>query len=172
MIIYALWGYTKKKFAPRFSQTPKVSGDLQAVLSDSLSGIREVKTFAQEEAEIAKVDNRIYRVQAENLVALKLMAIYNPLSTLLLASVSFGHLFGSRMAVAGNLSIADLVAFFLYLDNFYQPVRTLGNSMEAVTEAMAGFERLAEILTVEPEIASPKVPIPPLPKPVRGRGTL
>lgn len=54
-------------------------GDLQAVLSDSLSGIREVKTFAQEEAEIAKVDNRIYRVQAENLVALKLMAIYNPL---------------------------------------------------------------------------------------------
>ncbi len=72
------------------------------------------------------------------------------------------------MAVAGNLSIADLVAFFLYLDNFYQPVRTLGNSMEAVTEAMAGFERLAEILTVEPEIASPKVPIPPLPKPVRG----
>jgi len=96
------------------------------------------------------------------------MAIYNPLFDF---AAGIGQLlvifFGSRMAVAGNLSIADLVAFFLYLDNFYQPVRTLGNSMEAVTEAMAGFERLAEILTVEPEIASPKVPIP-LPKPVRG----
>ncbi len=76
------------------------------------------------------------------------------------------------MAVAGNLSIADLVAFFLYLDNFYQPVRTLGNSMEAVTEAMAGFERLAEILTVEPEIASPKVPIPPCLNPFGARYAL
>ena len=167
LIIYALWGYTKK-VRPAFRKRQKSVGDLHAVLNDSLSGIREVKTFAQEEAEIAKVDNRIYRVQAENLVALKLMAIYNPLFDF---AAGIGQLlvifFGSRMAVAGNLSIADLVAFFLYLDNFYQPVRTLGNSMEAVTEAMAGFERLAEILTVEPEIASPKVPIP-LPKPVRG----
>ncbi len=96
-------GLHQKKFAPRFSQTPKVSGDLQAVLSDSLSGIREVKTFAQEEAEIAKVDNRIYRVQAENLVALKLMAIYNPLSTLLLASVSFWSSFWQSHGGRGQL---------------------------------------------------------------------
>ena len=167
LIVLALRGYSKY-VRPAFRKRQKSVGDLHAVLNDSLSGIREVKTFAQEETEIAKVDNRIYRVHDENLVALKLMAIFNPIFDF---AAGLGQLlvifFGSRMAVGGSLSIADLVAFFLYLDNFYQPVRTLGNSMEAVTEAMAGFERIAEILTIEPEIASPKNPIP-LPKPVQG----
>ncbi|NLA79992.1 MAG: ABC transporter ATP-binding protein [Chloroflexi bacterium] len=167
LIVLALRGYSKY-VRPAFRKRQNSVGDLHAVLNDSLSGIREVKTFAQEETEIAKVDNRIYRVHDENLVALKLMAIFNPIFDF---AAGLGQLlvifFGSRMAGGGSLSIADLVAFFLYLDNFYQPVRTLGNSMEAVTEAMAGFERIAEILTIEPEIASPKNPIP-LPKPVQG----
>ncbi len=167
LIILTLIGYSKY-VRPAFRKRQRSVGEMHAVLNDSLSGIREVKAFAQEEMEIAKVDNSIYRVHDENLVALKLMAIFNPIFDF---SAGIGQLlvifFGARMAVAGTLSIADLVAFFLYLDNFYQPVRTLGNSMEAVTEAMAGFERIAEILTVEPEIASPKNPIP-LPKPVQG----
>jgi ATP-binding cassette subfamily B protein/subfamily B ATP-binding cassette protein MsbA len=62
------------------------------------------------------------------------------------------------MAISGTLSIADLVAFFLYLDSFYTPVRSLGNSMEAVQESLAGFERIADILTVSPEISSPDDP--------------
>jgi len=66
--------------------------------------------------------------------------------------------FGARMAIAGTLSIADLVAFFLYLDSFYTPVRSLGNSMEAVQESLAGFERISDILTVNPEIVSPPDP--------------
>lgn len=71
------------------------------------------------------------------------------------------------MAVAGTLSIADLVAFFLYLDSFYTPVRNLGNSMEAVQESLAGFERIADILTVSPEIASPAEPHA-FPEPIKG----
>jgi len=75
--------------------------------------------------------------------------------------------FGSRMALGGSIQIADLVAFFLYLDSFYQPVRNLNNAWEAVQESMAGFERVAEILDESPEIAEPEEPVA-LPKPVRG----
>ena len=154
LIILALIGYSKL-VRPAFKNRQQSIGELNAVLNDSLSGIREVKAFAREEDELYKVDNKIQLVLHKNLRALKLMAIFNPIFDF---AAGIGQLlvifFGARMAIAGTLSIADLVAFFLYLDSFYTPVRSLGNSMEAVQESLAGFERISDILTVSPEITS------------------
>jgi len=158
LIILALIGYSKL-VRPAFRNRQQSIGELNAVLNDSLSGIREVKAFAREEDVLDKVDDKIQLVLHKNLRALKLMAIFNPIFDF---AAGIGQLlvifFGARMAIAGTLSIANLVAFFLYLDSFYTPVRSLGNSMEAVQESLAGFERIAEILTVSPEIASPAEP--------------
>jgi ATP-binding cassette subfamily B protein/subfamily B ATP-binding cassette protein MsbA len=158
LIILALIGYSKL-VRPAFRNRQQSIGELNAVLNDSLSGIREVKAFAREEDALDKVDDKIQLVLHKNLRALKLMAIFNPIFDF---AAGIGQLlvifFGARMAIAGTLSIANLVAFFLYLDSFYTPVRSLGNSMEAVQESLAGFERIAEILTVSPEIASPAEP--------------
>jgi ATP-binding cassette subfamily B protein/subfamily B ATP-binding cassette protein MsbA len=158
IIIFALIGYSKL-VRPAFRNRQQSIGELNAVLNDSLSGIREVKAFAREEDALDKVDDKIQLVLHKNLRALKLMAIFNPIFDF---AAGIGQLlvifFGARMAIAGTLSIADLVAFFLYLDSFYTPVRSLGNSMEAVQESLAGFERIAEILTVSPEIANPDEP--------------
>lgn len=158
IIIFALIGYSKL-VRPAFRNRQQSIGELNAVLNDNLSGIREVKAFAREEDALDKVDNKIQLVLHKNLRALKLMAIFNPIFDF---AAGIGQLlvifFGARMAIAGTLSIADLVAFFLYLDSFYTPVRSLGNSMEAVQESLAGFERIAEILTVSPEIANPDQP--------------
>jgi len=158
IIIFALIGYSRV-VRPAFKNRQQSLGELNAVLNDSLSGIREVKAFAREEDELDKVDDKIQLVLHKNLRALKLMAIFNPIFDF---AAGIGQLlvifFGARMAISGTLSIADLVAFFLYLDSFYTPVRNLGNSMEAVQESLAGFERIADILTVSPEIASPADP--------------
>jgi len=158
IIILALIGYSKL-VRPAFRNRQQSIGELNAVLNDSLSGIREVKAFAREEDALDKVDDKIQLVLHKNLRALKLMAIFNPIFDF---AAGIGQLlvifFGARMAIAGTLSIANLVAFFLYLDSFYTPVRNLGNSMEAVQESLAGFERIADILTVSPEIASPAEP--------------
>ncbi|MEL7625409.1 MAG: ABC transporter ATP-binding protein [Anaerolineaceae bacterium] len=158
IIIFAVIGYSKM-VRPAFKKRQQSIGELNAVLSDTLSGIREVKSFAREEDALERVDDKIQLVLHKNLRALKLMAIFNPIFDF---AAGIGQLlviyFGARMAIGGTLSIADLVAFFLYLDSFYTPVRTLGNSMEAVQESLAGFERIADILTVSPEIASPENP--------------
>ncbi len=158
LIIIALIGYSKI-VRPAFRNRQQSLGELNAVLNDNLSGVREVKAFAREEDALDKVDGKIQLVLNKNLRALKLMAIFNPIFDF---AAGIGQLlviyFGARMAIAGTLSIADLVAFFLYLDSFYTPVRGLGNSMEAVQESLAGFERIADILTVSPEITSPANP--------------
>ena len=158
IIIFALIGYSKI-VRPAFKNRQQSIGELNAVLNDSLSGIREVKAFAREEDALDRVDSKIQLVLHKNLRALKLMAIFNPIFDF---DAGIGQLlvifFGARMAIAGTLTIADLVAFFLYLDSFYTPIRSLGNSMEAVQESLAGFERIADILTVSPEITSPANP--------------
>jgi len=155
LIIFTLRAYSKL-VRPAFKHRQKAVGELNAILADNLSGMREIKAFAHEELSLERVGVSIDEVFHRNLRALRLMATYSPLFDL---AAGIGQLlvifFGSRMAVQGTLAVAELVAFFLYLDSFYQPVRNLGNAFEAVQESMAGFERVADILLQKPEITNP-----------------
>jgi len=60
--------------------------------------------------------------------------------------------FGGQLALQQTLSVADLVAFFLYLEMFYQPVRVLSGAWENVQSALAGADRVADLLEEEPEV--------------------
>jgi len=60
--------------------------------------------------------------------------------------------FGGRLALRQVLPIEDLVAFFLYLEMFYQPVRALSGAWEQIQEALAGAERVAELMREQPDV--------------------
>jgi len=138
---------------PAFRDRQKELGDLNALLNDNISGIRDIKAFTREQEELQRVGQGIDRYRRSLLRALRLMSIFQPFvdftSSLGLLIVIY---FGGQLAFKGILSVADLVAFFLYLDLFYQPVRNLGNSWEQIQGALAGADRVAEILAEEPEI--------------------
>lgn len=167
IIIITLIQYAKK-VRPAFIYRQQELGTLNAVLNDSISGVKEIQAFTQEDLAMVKVGKQIENHLASNLRALKLMSIYTPFYDF---AAGLGQLiviyFGSRLAFQGSLQVADLVAFFLYLDSFYQPVRNLSNSWEAVQESLAGFERVAEMLDETPDVLPPEHPISLL-KPVRG----
>ena len=138
---------------PAFIDRQKELGDLNALLNDNISGIREIKAFTREVEELQRIGKGIDRYRRSLLRALRLMAIFQPFvdftSSLGMLIVIF---FGGQLAFSGVLPVADLVAFFLYLDLFYQPVRNLGNAWEQVQGALAGADRVGEILDEEPEI--------------------
>ncbi len=138
---------------PAFRNRQKELGDLNAILNDNISGIREIKAFTREESESERIGQSIDRYRISLLGALRMMAIFSPFIEF---TSSLGWLivlfFGGKLAFQGLLSIADLVAFFLYLEMFYQPVRNLGGSWEAVQESLAGADRVTELLQEEPEI--------------------
>ena len=152
LVVLSLRVYAKY-VRPAFRDRQKELGDLNALLNDNLSGIREIKAFTREEEELTRVGLGIDRYRRSLLRALRLMAIFQPFvdftSSLGLLIVIY---FGGQLAFKGILAVADLVAFFLYLDLFYQPVRNLGNSWEQVQGALAGADRVAEIMAEEPEI--------------------
>ena len=138
---------------PAFRQRQIELGELNASLNDHLSGIREIKAFVQEERIATRIGSHITRYMRSLLRALKLMAVFHPFVEF---SSSLGMIvviyFGGRLALGNVLPIADLVAFFLYLELLYQPVRMLSMAWENVQEALAGAERVAEILDEEPEV--------------------
>ncbi len=122
-------------------------GELNAILNDNLHGIREIKAFNQESDQLERVGVGVDRFLNSNLRALRLMATVQPFIDF---ASSMGTLiviyFGGQLAFQQVLPISDLVAFFLYLEMLYQPVRNLSNAWEAIQNAMAGADRVAELL--------------------------
>ncbi len=151
LIIFSLRLYATR-VRPAFVFRQKELGELNAILNDNISGIREIKAFTQESVALEKVGNRVEHYRKSLLKALKLMATFHPFVEF---TSSLGTLvviyFGGRLVVEGGLPIADLVAFFLYLDLFYQPVRNLSVAWESVQTALAASDRVSELLREEPE---------------------
>ncbi len=137
---------------PAFRHRQKELGDLNAMLNDNLSGIREIKAFTRETDEAVRIHQRIDNYRRSLLSALKLMATFQPFveftSSLGMLIVIF---FGGRLALQGTLPVADLVAFFLYLEMFYAPVRNLSSAWEAVQSSLAGADRVADLLAEDEE---------------------
>ena len=142
-----------KYVRPAFRERQAELGELNAILQDNLSGIREIKTFTRERMESERIGVRIDNYKRSLLHALRLLATFEPFvhfaSALGVVVVIY---FGGRLALGGELPIEDLVAFFLYLELFYQPVRHLSHAWEAIQEALAGAERVSELLHEEPDI--------------------
>jgi ATP-binding cassette, subfamily B, bacterial len=152
LVFLALRVYARR-VRPAFVKRQIELGDLNATLNDNLTGIREIKAFTREEEELLRVGVRVDRYLRSNLNALRLMAIFQPFveftSSLGLLIVIY---FGGRLALRQELPIADLVAFFLYLEMFYQPVRILSNAWEQVQSSLAGADRVADLLAEEQEL--------------------
>lgn len=141
---------------PAFRERQKELGDLNALLNDNISGIREIKAFTREDEELMRISRGIDRYRRSLLKALRLMATFQPFVTF---TSSLGTLiviyFGGRLAFNQVLPVADLVAFFLYLDLFYQPVRGLSDAWEQIQSSLAGADRVADLLAEAPELQSP-----------------
>lgn len=145
---------------PAFRERQKELGELNAILNDNISGIREIKAFTREDQEKERISQRIDRYKTSLLNALKLMATFQPFieftSSLGVLIVIF---FGGRLALSGALPVEDLVAIFLYLEIFYQPVRNLSNAWENIQGALAGADRVNDLLEEEPELVTYANPI-------------
>lgn len=159
-----------KKILPNFREAQRALADLNADLQDNISGIREIQLFNQQMRELVKIKDKVYRHISALLSALRLSAIFHPtvsflssIGTVIVVSV------GGFMALNGKVSVGDIVGFILYLSMFYQPITALSHVIENVQQALAGAERVFEILETEPEIKEKPNPIEL--KDVKGRVT-
>lgn len=155
MLIYAFYFNTKMKHA--FKQNRAKIADINSQIEDNLSGIRVVKSFANEEIELKK----FYKGNSKFVDAKKRSYLYmggynsglGALTTLVTVVVLMA---GGMFIAKGTVNASDLITFLLYINNFTEPVKKLVNFTEQFQNGYSGYERFLEILDVEPDIRDGK----------------
>ncbi|HSH81757.1 MAG TPA: ABC transporter ATP-binding protein [Herpetosiphonaceae bacterium] len=152
-VAFVLIGQRMRK---RFTRVQEQFGHLSTRAQENFSGIRTIKAYAQEEAEIAEFlrENRIY--QRLNLQYVLLSGLIWPMMILLLGLTGALLLFfGGRAVASGQLTIGEFVQFNAYLSVLAWPMIALGWTVTLYQQGSASMARIAEVLHREPAIQSP-----------------
>jgi ABC-type multidrug transport system fused ATPase/permease subunit len=123
-------------------------------LAEDLSGMRVIQAFAQEDATKKRFDRVNRRNRDAYISAMSLSFVFLPavefLGVLATAIVLW---FGGTWAAGGTISIGVVVAFLAYVSRFFEPIQELSQLYTSMQAAMAGGERVLEVLDTKPEIA-------------------
>ncbi|MSR84599.1 MAG: ATP-binding cassette domain-containing protein [Candidatus Latescibacteria bacterium] len=147
------WGMLFWKRMRRFFHKTRQSwSHLTARLQEVLSGIRVVKTFAQEPREIAEFDKRnsaLVRVSVQS--ERNWFVFFATMNLVSGTGVAIVWYFGGHQVLDGSLSMGTLLAFYSYMWLLYGPMQWFGQVNSWMTRAFAGAERIFEILDTPPE---------------------
>ena len=151
MVIYA--SVFNRKMKKAFKKNRVKIAEINSQIEDNLSGIRVVKSFANEDMEMEKflVGNDGFFNAKRN--SYKYMGGFHAglgaFTTLITILVLVG---GAMFATTGEVNVSDLVTFVLYIGIFTEPVRKLINFSETFLNGYSGYERFREIMNIESDI--------------------
>lgn len=151
MLIYAYYFNVQMKRI--FVKNRARIADINAQIEDNLSGIRVVKSFANEEIEMDKFkigNNNFLESKKENY---KYMGLYHSGLTAFTTLITVIVIAAGAVFITGNLiSITDLITFLLYINNFTEPIKKLINFTEQFQNGASGYTRFLEMLSIHPDI--------------------
>jgi len=126
---------------------------ITAYLQESLSGIRVVRTFAQERRHLERFDELNEDNYDANMKTVHLNAAYFPGVELLSAFATGGILlYGGLQAIEGEVTVGVLVAFVAALNNFFDPIQSLSQFYTTYQAGMAALDKIFELLDEEPDL--------------------
>ena len=127
-------------------------GVLNGVMEETYSGQRVVLAYGQEETVLASFDEANQAVRSTGVQAMTLAFLVMPMMGILSnANVAILGGLGGWMAIKGMVSIGTIAAFITYSRRFAEPLRQLGNLYNQIQGALAGGERIFEILDTSPD---------------------
>ncbi len=137
-----------------FRNVQRNLGSLNAVMEENIAGIRAVKAFAREETAIARFQeanaaNRAAGIKADIITA-ALGPMFTTMSTITIAITA---LLGGWLALRGVVQVGVLATFVIYIMNFFRPMRGIAMVYNSLQSALAGAERIFEVLDAEPDVS-------------------
>ena len=153
---YRFWQFMRPKFHRYWYARWRINSTLNA----SLSGIRVVKAFAQEEREKQRFGDRNAQLLRTRLNVDYSWATFHPL-----VSFAFGlgglvvWYVGGQDVLGGRITLGTLIAFISYLGMFYGPLSSLTQISQALNRFLTAAQRILEILDQEPEIVEAERPL-------------
>lgn len=168
-----LWGSVfQGRMRRGFRQVRKDVAEINSQVENSIQGVREVKSYTNEEYEIGKFDsvNRNFRVTRENVCGI--LALFHSGMMFLIQTYSLIFIIiGIVLIYLGRANLPEIITFFMYSKYITMPVFRLVGFVEQYQQGMTAFERFHEIMLEAPEIMDRPGALSSLPKPLRGEIT-
>ena len=145
--------FLNKRMRKAFKNNRKKVAEINSRAEDNLSGIRVVKSFANEDIEIAKFkegNDAFLKTKKNSYLYLGLFQSGMTAFILLVNIVVI--ITGAVLISDGLVQIPDFIAFLLYINTFTEPIRVIVDFTEQFQNGYTGFERFTEILNIEPDI--------------------
>ncbi len=145
--------FLNKKINATIKRNRERISNINAQVEDSLSGIRVVKSFVNEEIEKKKFnyDNNRFLESRKNTYKNEAV-FYGGVEVIINLITVTVIVFGGAAIVHTSLDLADLLTFLLYIGNLIEPVQKLTRMTTLFQEGVASFQRFSEILGIEPDI--------------------
>lgn len=151
MFLFAF--HMRKRMSRAFRRNRERIADINARIEDNLSGIRVVKSFANESMEIDKFMEGNRRFVDSKRNSYRNMSTFHSGLSLFTGLINVAVIAGGGLFIAHKvINVGDLLTFLLYINNLIDPVKKLINFTEQFQNGMTGFDRFFDILEVEPDI--------------------
>ena len=132
-----------------FRQERAYLSDLNTFLNENLSGMKLIQIFNQEQRKLEEFDKLNERYRSARTKVTYAFAIYRPFITLLYI-FAVATTFGAGLGL--SLAAEAIVAFYMYLSNFFNPIQNLADQVNNIQRALTASERLINLLDVSPEV--------------------
>ena len=139
-----------------FRQERHLTSDLNTFLNENLSGMKIIQIFNQEKRKEVEFNEKNNALRKTKFKAILAFAIYRPLITFLyFSALAVTLVVGLKL----KLDAGEIVAFYLFLSRFFNPVQTIADQINQIQKATTSSERLFNLLDVPPEVVDKEHPI-------------
>ena len=152
-VLVAIMAFWQQKARNAFIQVRQAIAVVNSTLNENVSGVRVIQSLSREEENSKRFD-KINRVNlSANVWAGRLSAVVLPVVEMVVAvATALALVIGGARVHNGDLTFGVLVAFVLYIQRFFDPIRDTVLQYTQIQRAMAGGERIFEVLDTKPEI--------------------
>ena len=149
VIVFIISFIFSKKVKEIFRKERKCISDLNTFLSENLSGMKLTQIFNQEERKQEEFEEKNDTLRKQRFNVVKAFGIYRPTISLIYnCSVALCFALGLYY----KLTAGEIVAFYLYLSKFFNPVQNLADQLNSLQKAITASERVFNLLDVKPDV--------------------
>lgn len=145
--------YFSRKMSSAFKRMFADIADYNARVENTVSGIRVVQAFANENHEIGRFSENNERFRLTKLITYRIMAWNSSLSFILMKFVSlFVLVCGTWFVIQGSMTYGEFIAFVMLSNIFLGPIKQINSVIETYPKGIAGFKRYLELLEAVPDV--------------------
>ncbi|MBD2868251.1 ABC transporter ATP-binding protein [Paenibacillus arenilitoris] len=150
-----------KKIHERFTDAQDAFGELNDQVLESVSGVRVIRAFVQEEASEARFGAKTNEVLGKNIAVARIDALFEPTMKILVGtSYLIGLCYGGYLVFHNEITLGELVSFNVFLGMLIWPMFAIGELINIMQRGNASLDRVNETLGYKPDVADAGASIP------------